>query len=356
MELSCCGCLSARNSNVAIFKFDDSCRTTSAPQRRIVNIFMTVTISPINPGQPMISAENLTYDYPGLRALHEVSFRVARGSITALVGPNGAGKTTLLRCLAALDSPLEGQIYIDGLNVQEEPRECHRKVGFLPDAFGLYRNLTVRQCLTHVALAQRLPPAQVPQAVETTAAQVGLAEKLEARAGELSRGQRQRVAIGQAIIHRPPVILLDEPASGLDPEARHALSALFLSLRDAGMTLLVSSHILAELEEYSTDMLVLRGGRLVDHAPIRPVQQRTRLCLTFAEPVVLDPAILTGLEPVSIEATRMICLFDGDARARHELIRRLIEAGLPLCGCEEEKRNLQEAYLATVRGDTHAHH
>jgi ABC-2 type transport system ATP-binding protein len=299
----------------------------------------------------MIRVEDLVFDYPGVRALDGVSFSVAPGSITALVGPNGAGKTTLLRCLAALDTPLSGRALIDGVDVQEEPRACHALVGYLSDFYGLYQALTVRQCLTHVALSQRLVPHEIGAAVQNTARQVGLEDKLNIRAGELSRGQRQRVAIGQAIIHRPKVVLLDEPASGLDPEARHALAELFLALRDQGMTLFVSSHILAELEEYSSAMLVLRQGRIVEHTDIRPRHQRLRLRIRLAAPAPegFDWQSIAGLEVLHSENNELACSFEGDETRRHELLKLLLAKGLPVYGFDEARVNLQDAYLATVR-------
>ncbi len=299
----------------------------------------------------MIRVENLVFDYPGVRALDCVSFTVAPGSITALVGPNGAGKTTLLRCLSALDVPLSGHALIDGVDVQDEPRACHARVGYLSDFYGLYQSLTVRQCLTHVALSQRLTTTDAKAAVVRTAAQIGLHDKLDVRAGELSRGQRQRVAIGQAIIHRPKVVLLDEPASGLDPEARHALAQLFLSLRDQGMTLLVSSHILAELEEYSTAMLVLRQGRIVDHAQIQARHHRTRLRIRLAvpAPASFEWASLPGFDVLEIAPLEITGVFEGDEARRHELLKELLAVGLMVYGFDEERVNLQDAYLATVR-------
>src|SRR5262249_20505538 len=205
-------------------------------------------------GGNAIEVEGLRFDYPGVRALDDVSFTVARGSVTALVGPNGAGKTTLLRCIVALDRPMLGAIHVAGIDVLEEPRACHRRVGFLSDAYGLYDTLTLRQCLTHPARAHGMGTTAGPKTRPQTAARLDITDKLEARAGELSRGQRQRVAIGQALIHAPQVLILDEPASGLDPEARYALARLFTRLQSEGMTLIVSSHILAELDEYSTHM------------------------------------------------------------------------------------------------------
>ena len=214
---------------------------------------------------PIIEVIDLTFDYPGFRALSSVSLRIEPGTVTALVGPNGAGKTTLLRCIAALDTPLSGTVRVAGLDVYESPREVHRLMGFLSDNFGLYGDLTVAQGLEYAARSQGLAAKDVALAVKTTAGRMGLGDKLQHLASTLSRGQRQRLAIGQAIIHSPQVLLLDEPASGLDPEARSALAGVFKALQAQGMTLLVSSHILAELDEYSTHMLALNQGRVLEH-------------------------------------------------------------------------------------------
>ena len=214
---------------------------------------------------PIISVGSLSYEYPGQRALDNVSFDIPHGSITALVGPNGAGKTTLLRCIAGLTRPLEGSISVRGVDVIEEPRRSHRNVGYLSDFFGLYADLTVRQSLRYVASANGVAANELDSLIQRTSEDVELEARLDQRAGELSRGLRQRVAIAQAVIHGPAVILLDEPAAGLDPEARFALGELFVRLKQRGISLLVSSHILAELEAYSTDMLILRAGRVLEH-------------------------------------------------------------------------------------------
>src|SRR5258706_9139001 len=232
-----------------------------------------------------IAVEGLSFEYPGVRALDEVSFEVVRGSVTALVGPNGAGKTTLLRCLAGLDRPMLGGISVAGVDVLEEPRLAHRRMGLLSDFFGLYDSLTVRQCLAHAAAANGVRAEELDATVEKAAGRLKLRAKLEARAGELSRGQRQRVAIGQALVHGPEVLLLDEPASGLDPEARLSLADLFKRLQSEGVTLVVSSHILAELDAYATHMLVLRAGRIIENRALHEAAPRhRRVRIEIAEP------------------------------------------------------------------------
>src|SRR5512142_1670256 len=235
----------------------------------------------------MIEISSLTFDYPGHRALDNVTLSVPAGSVTALVGPNGAGKTTLMRCIAGLETPLEGRISVNGMDVIEQPREVHRIMGYLSDFFGLYQDLSVARCLEYAAASQGLAEDAIPAAIERTAQRLDLADRLHQPSGSLSRGLRQRVAIGQAIIHQPKVLLLDEPASGLDPEARASLAALFRQLQADGMTLLVSSHILAELDEYSTHMLALRAGRILENRELKHAQQAAThrtLHLALAQP------------------------------------------------------------------------
>lgn len=304
----------------------------------------------------MIEVSHLSFEYPAVRALDDVSFCVPRGAITALVGPNGAGKSTLLRCLAALEQPLSGDITVAGVDVLEHPRATHRRVGFLADFFGLYPELTVQQCLLYAARAHSVAPGQEDEAVLRAAQRLQISERLQHKAGSLSRGLAQRLAIAQAIVHEPEVLLLDEPASGLDPEARSALAQLFLSLRDQGMTLLVSSHILAELEAYSTDMLIMRHGRIVEHGSLaQKFAESVRLCVAVCEPFSALPRYLEeekGVSELELDGNRVLFRFAGDAAAQHVLLRRLIERGVPVSEFAEQKVNLQDAYLQTLSRDS----
>lgn len=302
-----------------------------------------------------ISVQNLVFEYPGLRALNEVGFEIVRGSITALVGPNGAGKTTLMRCIAGLDTPLSGEILVDGMDVLQHPRESHRRMGFLADNFGLYANLSIQQSLAHTAATQGMLKADIEQAVLSTAEKLGLADRLQQQAGTLSRGLRQRLAIGQAIIHQPSVLLLDEPASGLDPEARYHLSTLFCQLRDEGMTLLVSSHILAELEEYSSHMLVLKAGKVLEqrviNATIMAPQAKIftlRLAATWSG---LADFLNTqaGVSDVVIDGQHAQFELVSDALVQSSLLRELVVQGAPVIHFAEQVVDMQSAYLASVQ-------
>jgi ABC-2 type transport system ATP-binding protein len=299
-----------------------------------------------------IDVSGLLFEYPGVRALDDVSFSVANGSVTALVGPNGAGKTTLLRCLAGLEEPLLGSIHVAGVDVLEEPRAVHRRIGYLSDFYGLYDALTVRQCFAHAAAAHGVKDEVMDAAVARTAERLGLGDLVARRAAELSRGQRQRVAIGQALIHDPQVLMLDEPASGLDPEARHSLAVLFTRLAGEGMTLLVSSHILAELDEYSTYMLVMRQGRIIESRALGEASPGAHLVrIAFAHEVpglAQSLAGVAGVHVVEAGAVDAMVEITGDARARSEVLRALVLAGLPVAAFSEERENLHQSYLRTV--------
>ena len=304
---------------------------------------------------PAIAVRDLAFDYAARRALQDVSFEIARGTITALVGPNGAGKTTLLKCLAALHRPLLGTIAIAGTDVLAAPRAAHRSIGFLPDFYGLYDALTVERALRYFAAAHGVPRAGRAARIRAAARALGIEDRLAERARSLSRGLRQRLAIAQAIVHDPPVLLLDEPAAGLDPDARAELSALLRDFRAQGKTIIVSSHILSELEDYSSHMLILRDGRVVDHAPIggpAAAIEARRLRLVLAEPVDDLPARLAALigdgRVVTADASSAELDFRGDVHAQHALLRRLLDAGLAVAGFAEVRRSMQDVYLDRV--------
>ncbi|ABX33638.1 ABC transporter related [Delftia acidovorans SPH-1] len=312
----------------------------------------------------MIKVSQLVFEYPGHRALDGVSVHIAAGTVTALVGPNGAGKSTLMRCIAGLDQPLSGQVEVHGIAVQEQPREVHRHLGYLSDFFGLYDRLSVRRCLQYAALSMGVLPSEAPQRVAHVAGQLGLADLLERLPTELSRGQRQRVAIGQAIVHQPRVLLLDEPASGLDPEARASLSQLMRALQAQGMTLIVSSHILSELDEYCTHILSLRGGRVESHEALHggikaPAAGGDVPLALYALELAPPPGASAGslarqlhqvvpdtpVPPPDDQGLVHLQLWlPTPPRERADLLARLVGAGLPVASLAPVRERLQDRY------------
>ena len=314
----------------------------------------------------MIEVQDLIVDYPGHRALHGVSLQIEAGTVTALVGPNGAGKSTLLRCITGLESPLSGSTRVAGIDVQQEPRRAHQCMGYLSDFFGLYETLSVAQCLQYAAESQGLSRKAATARVHAVAEQLALTAKLGNATRNLSRGQRQRVAIGQAIIHEPQVLLLDEPASGLDPEARSSLSTLFRQLQAQGMTLVVSSHILSELDEYCSHILSIREGRITSHGPLNGVAgvggtdafpSELVMQVALAAPLAQPDAALAGYRLVDMRAGRdgsaSYILWIGmpaqDTAARVQLLQQLMGHGAQVLGYQEARTSLQERYQQSLQ-------
>lgn len=296
----------------------------------------------------MIRVERLTYDYPAGRALDDVSLTVAEGSITALVGPNGAGKTTLLRCLAALTVPFGGRIMMGGVDTVKDPVACRRLVGYLPDMFGLYDAMTARRTLTYFAEAHRLPAETIPARVAAVAEAVDLTAILDQPVSGFSRGMRQRLGIARALIHDPAVLLLDEPASGLDPEARYSLSRLFVDLSRAGKTLVVSSHILAELDQYATDLAVIRQGRLADQRSLAgPAPDRRRVVIRVTRDPDACLALLSAFpDVVSSQADGSVLTAEitGGDETQRRLLTHLVAGGAAVAEFHLHTPGMKEKY------------
>lgn len=301
----------------------------------------------------MITVENLCFDYPSKRALEGVSFQIAPHTITALVGPNGAGKTTLLRCLAALQTPTFGQITIAGFNAERKPRKIHEICSYLSDFYGLYDELTVTQHLKFFAASHKC--ANVDQVVNKAIQSLQLTEYKNVAAGKLSRGLKQRLAIAQTILHQPQYLFLDEPAAGLDPAARYNLSQLLLSLQKEGMTLIVSSHILAELEDYSTHMLVLEHGKMIQNTQIETTTSKTNEVTLILEltdnptPYLSQIEAFPNLKIKEVSDKKVIVLFQGDANQQHALLKDLLAKNVPVFSMQLQKQRLQEMYLDITR-------
>ena len=301
----------------------------------------------------MLKVEKLIYEYPSKRVLHGLNFEIAKGSINVLIGPNGAVKTTLIRCMVGLATPFAGRVLFNNQDVHLNPVLAHQNMGYLPDFFGLYDALTVRQCLTYAALSQGVSEDKVSEMVKLTAERLFLKERIDDLAGDLSRGLRQKLAIAQAIIHQPEFLVLDEPASGLDPDARLELSKLFKQLRKEGMTLVVSSHILAELDDYATDMIVLKEGRLVGSKDVaaREAISSKRIIVKLATKDAKTKDVLANIASVSgvIEDEDVISFsFLGDDNEQNEILKKLVKEDLPIIEFKEGNARLHDAYIASV--------
>ena len=226
---------------------------------------MTATASPAPPETGRgIRVSSVRRAFGAVQAVDSMTFEARPGEVTALIGPNGSGKTTLLRMLAGLLAPDEGSITIDGLDPVTDARAVRQVIGWMPDGFGTWDALTVREVLETLADAHRIPRELAAPRIDELLVLLHLDDLADRRARVLSRGQKQRLGLAGALIHEPTTLLLDEPASGLDPRSRIELRDVLRSLADQGRTVLVSSHILTELQEVADRAVIVAQGRTVD--------------------------------------------------------------------------------------------
>ena len=301
----------------------------------------------------MIELMHLRKEYDSLLAVDDLTLTVPQGEIFGLIGPNGAGKTTTIRMAAGLLAPTTGHAAVAGVDVAKEPERAQQYIGYLADFFALYEDLRVWEYLDYFAHAYKMPESEIPSRINEVIAQVNLEIKRDEMIRGLSRGMKQRLGIARAIIHRPKVMLLDEPASGLDPKARLELRNLLRSLRDQGATILISSHILTELEGFCTSIGIMERGRLVRSGSIEQVTAAatsTRLVrLTWAgdslpilrEKLPGDPRITD----VNLEGSSGTFRFSGSEEDLAPVLAGLVSANVRVTSFGEVKQTVEEVYM-----------
>jgi ABC-2 type transport system ATP-binding protein len=305
----------------------------------------------------MIQVENLTKYYGDRRALHRLSFRVAAGEIVGLVGKNGAGKSTALGILTAQMLPSSGEAFVDGIPVARSPELVRARIGFLPEVAPLYPEMPVHRYLAFAARLRQVPGAEVPARIEAVAKQTGLPEVLGERLGNLSRGYQQRVGIAQALIHRPPVIMLDEPMAGLDPLQIVQIRDLIVSLRPRH-TVLFSSHILSEITNVCDRVILIDEGTVkaegAEAALRRELGQGARISLLVKGSRKRLTEVVDRIAGLQVE--RLSPADRGTVRAhlvaqgevREALSRACVGAGLGLLELKGEHDGLEDLFLQVL--------
>ena len=305
---------------------------------------------------PVLQTRGLTRRYGRTTAVAGVDLDVAQGEIFGLVGPNGAGKTTTLRMLATLLVPSDGDARILGHSVRREPDEVRRLIGYMPDTFGVYDDMRVWEYLDFFARCYGIPSARRKRLIADLLELVDLAHKRDDYVEALSRGMQQRLCLAHALVHEPPLLLLDEPASGLDPRARVELRELLRELRAMGKTIVISSHILPELEELCTSVAIIDHGRLLASGRVDEIQGRFRRGTVARASVLGDAEALAaaarwfGEQP---EASGVEILPDGrlelglrgDDDAAAALLARAIRAGVRVAAFAPAASDLEELFL-----------
>ncbi len=298
-----------------------------------------------------IVARGVRRSFGNVHAVRDVSLEAREGAVTGLVGPNGSGKTTLLLMLASLLAPDAGELRIAGIDPVADPAGARAVLGWMPDALGAWSSLTARETIVTTGQLYDLDRQTAGQRAAQLLQEVGLADLADAPARVLSRGQKQRLGLARALVHDPRVLLLDEPASGLDPQARIDLRVLLRRLAGEGRTILISSHILSELEEVVDDAVFLVQGATVSservaEAATRQRAWRIRLADRDATASVLPVAQALGLDAALIPIDRrdLLVSFESDAHAAGGLAA-LVNAGLPVAEFSAATGLLEHTFL-----------
>ncbi len=305
----------------------------------------------------LIHLTGLRKQFGSLVAVHDLSLVIPKGEIYGLIGPNGAGKTTTIRMMCGLLLPTKGRVEIAGVDVSAEPERAQQHIGYLSDFFAVYDDLKVWEYLDYFAHAYKMPESDVPRRVGEVIGEVGLEVKTDSMISGLSRGMKQRLGIARAIIHKPEVLLLDEPASGLDPKARFDLRVLLQGLRDQGTTILISSHILTELEGFCTSIGIMEKGRLVRSGRIEDVTAAESPAKTIAvrwlgaaesnlRATLARTAEVSDLE---VDGASAQFRYSGSDEGSAQLLADLLSAQIRIVSFTEVKTTVEDLYMRLSR-------
>jgi len=308
----------------------------------------------------MIKTQQLSKCYGSLAALVDLDLNIDQGRIFGFIGPNGAGKTTTMRILATLLEPTRGKAFIDGLDVTKHGRQVRRLVGYMPDFMGVYDDLKVFEYLEFFAAAFGIPGSKRKAVVEGVLELTDLKSKAAAAVDSLSRGMQQRLGVARVLIHDPKVLILDEPASGLDPRARIEIRELLRELRKMGKTVMISSHILSELEEICDNIGIIEHGRLVfsgtldEIIPRLGLKNKVRVSVAAGQPRAVELlSALPQVQDVQTLGDSIVVTFREGRQADGIIAKTLVNGGLDVTALQPEKLKLDDAFLQLTKGIVH---
>lgn len=306
----------------------------------------------------MLEVKNLKKRYGEFWAVQSATFSLNPGDIMGFIGSNGAGKTTTIKMLATLLEPTAGEAYLDGLSLNSDDLAVRRKIGYMPDFFGLYENIRVWEYLDMFATMYAVPKTERPGVIDQVLDLVDLRFKKDAMAQSLSRGMQQRLCLARCLVHDPLLLLLDEPASGLDPRARAELKGLITELGKMGKIVIVSSHILPELADFCSVVGIIERGEMMAFGPVEQVVKSVNQH-KMLEVKLLDRAgdagmWLHGKEGVARTvvdgAHRVRIEFEGDHDAQYRLLQGLVHANFGVIEFREESADLEDLFMKVTTG------
>ena len=306
----------------------------------------------------MIEVRNFTKRYGDFVAVDDLSFTIRQGEIFGFIGPNGAGKSTTIRFLATLLRPSSGEGYIDGHSVVDDPMAVRQLIGFMPDDFGVYDGMKVWEFLDFFAVAYKIPRTSRKKIIAEVLELLDLTHKRDDYVNGLSKGMKQRLCLAKTLVHDPPVLILDEPASGLDPRARAEMKALLTELRSMGKTILVSSHILPELADFVTSIGIIERGKLLAAGSVQEIQRTLRAHrrlqirvndadLSHAEAILRADGKVRDITSYDHTLTAEV---DGGDTEMARLLQHLVGAGVAVQSFSEIEMTLDEVFMTVTKG------
>jgi ABC-2 type transport system ATP-binding protein len=311
----------------------------------------------------IIEIQGLTKQYGRLTALNNLTLSVAEGDVVGFIGPNGAGKTTTMRILTTLLKPTSGRAWVGGYSVASEPQGVRRIIGYMPDFFGVYEDMMVWEYLDFFAACYDIPQATRAGMIDDLLALVDLNHKRDDFVESLSRGMKQRLCLARTLAHDPQILILDEPASGLDPRARIEMRELLLELKNMGKTIFFSSHILSEVADICTRIAILEAGNLVAYGDMAEMKKKLRPHRLIQVRILGDlPTVaeaLLALPPVTeVKVAPEVDLppdtlrfdFTGGDQELSKLLADLIRQGIPIVSFGEETGDLEDVFLQVTQG------
>jgi len=305
----------------------------------------------------MIELINFTKRYGDLLAVDELTLKIEPGETFGFIGPNGAGKSTTIRFLATLLKATGGEGIVNGHSVTRDAIGVRRSVGYMPDAFGVYDGMKVWEFLDFFAVAYQIPRTRRKQVIMDVLDLLELTVKRDDYVNSLSRGMKQRLCLAKTLVHDPPVLILDEPASGLDPRARVEVKALLKELRKMGKTILISSHILTELADCCTSIGIIERGKLLMHGPIDDVYRRIRrnriVKIRFIENMEAGLSIIRSMpetRDVQVENSQATVELDGNDDRVAFLMETLVANGVRMNSFADKEPTLEDVFMLVTKG------